>query len=256
MSPSIGKALLIAVISFISWRSIQAKAQNHGTLPSKEYRGEGNIQDANDTKAGVLFKISYVHKVLDKVPQSTLVQQFDLSGMLLVQEDTTYDGQGRFATYDMTQRQTGDSARVESKGNQLFITSVSNGKTTRTTEAASSNTIAPGALMSFLQPQTDRILKGEKIPVQLAIAERARIFDFEIVGDQDFCTSSQGDLCVKVSLQNFLLNKLLNPIRMAFQKTPDGFLPLTIVTPALVRKRKGTSWEKFTARIDYQRIKN
>jgi len=47
-------------------------------------RGEGTIKDANAPSDGVLFKISYVHTIKQGRPFSTLIQQFDLSGELLV----------------------------------------------------------------------------------------------------------------------------------------------------------------------------
>jgi hypothetical protein len=100
---------------------------------------------------------------------------------------------------------------------------------------------------------TGDLEKGKKIPLRLAVAERGMVFGFEIKNEGNDCRASGGDLCVNLELSNFFLKKLLRPIFMSFRKSTQGYRPLALETPAIVRRRKGNTLEKFTARIDYQR---
>jgi hypothetical protein len=66
-------------------------------------------------------------------------------------------------------------------------------------------------------------------------------------------SSAVTDLGVTISLSNFFLRKLITPIKMTFQNSPEGYRPLSIVAPAAVRKKVGNTLQKFTARIEYPR---
>lgn len=216
-------------------------------------RGEGTIKDANAPADGVLFKIAYEHTVQNGKPFSTLIRQSDLRGKILVEEETTYDNDGRFKLYTMAQHQTGDRTKVEVSGNQVVMTFTENGKTTVSKEQYSTDLNAPGSLLTYMSGFTDQLEKGQKIPLRLAVAERGMVLGFELKNENKDCRSSGGDLCVNLQLSNFFLKKLLKPVFMSFRKSPQGYRPLIVETPAVVRRRKGSSLEKFTARIDYHR---
>jgi hypothetical protein len=217
--------------------------------------GQGTVRDSDALDEGVLFNITYVHKSLNGLPLSTLIQQQDLSGNVLVKEESEYDSAGRFRSYSMQQFQTGDRAHVEAKSGEVHMAFIQDGKTSRASEKLTDDTVAPGALMAYMSPYTSLFEKGQKIPVKLAVAERGMVLGFEIAGQGKNCRDSKGDLCVNVSLSNFVLKKLVKPIFMSFQKSPEGYRPLAVETPAIVRKQKGSRLEKFTARIDYQKIR-
>lgn len=216
-------------------------------------RGEGTIKDANAPADGVLFKIAYEHTIKNGKPVSTLIRQSDLKGKILVEEETTYDSDGRFNLYTMAQHQTGDRTKVEVSGNQVVMAFTENGETTVSKEQYSNDLNAPGSLMSYMSGYTDQLEKGQKIPLRLAVAERGMVLGFEIKNENKDCRSSGGDLCVNLQLSNFFLKKLLKPVFMSFRKSPQGYRPLIVETPAVVRRMKGSSLEKFTARIEYLR---
>ncbi|NBW80865.1 hypothetical protein EBR21_03840 [bacterium] len=216
------------------------------------FSGQGTIRDSDNLDEGVLFNISYVHKSLNGLPVSTVIQQQDLNGKLLVREESEYDSAGRFKSYSMEQFQTGDRALVEAKSGEVQMLFIQDGKATRASEKLTDDTVAPGALMAYMSSYTPLFEKGQKIPVKLAVAERGMVLGFEIAGQGKNCRDSTGDLCVNLSLR---LKKLVKPIFMSFQKSPEGYRPLRVETPAIVRKQKGSSLEKFTARIDYQKIR-
>ncbi|MFZ9520679.1 MAG: hypothetical protein ACO3A4_09395 [Silvanigrellaceae bacterium] len=217
--------------------------------------GQGTVRDADALEEGVLFNIQYIHKSKNGVALSTQIQQKDLAGKILVDEQTEYDARGQFKSYAMKQFQTGDEARVEAKAGEVFMTFTQNGKSSSSSEKLTDNTVAPGSLMAYMSPFTPMFEKGQKIPVKLAIAERGMVLAFEIAGQGKNCRELSGDLCVNLSLSNFLLKKLVKPIFMTFQKSPEGYRPLALETPSIVRKQKGSSLEKFTARIDYQKVR-
>lgn len=235
---------------------ITSTAAHAANLNTREVvlRGEGTIKDADALNDGVLFKIAYEHRMKDGRSIATQIRQYDLSGQLLVDEQTTYDSKGQFQQYTMTQHQTGDRSKVETQGEQVVMTFIENNKTTTTRESFSSNTNAPGSLMAYLAQYTQAIERGEKVPVKLAVPERGMVLGFEIANAPDQCRGTGSDLCVNLALSNFFLKKLLKPVFMSFQKSPQGYRPLALETPALVRRRKGSSLEKFTARIDYQKL--
>lgn len=219
------------------------------------FRGEGTVRDAQALEDGVLFKIAYTHIQRDGKAVSTQIRQSDLNGKLLVDENTQYNEQGRFKLYTMTQNQTGDSARVEVKGSEVEISYTQDGKTKVSREPYSDDTNAPGSLMSYMSAYTRRLEQGQGFPVRLAVPDRGTVMGFDILAENEKCRQSGGDLCAHLALSNFLLKKLVKPVFMAFQKSAHGYQPLALETPAIVRRQKGQSFEKFTARIDYQRAR-
>jgi hypothetical protein len=218
-------------------------------------RGRGTVRDADALHEGILFNINYMHTLRNKIAVSTHTQQHDLSGALAVEEQTFYDAQGHFSLYQMVQYQTGDRARVEIRDQKVLMEYIRDGKTKSSTETYTKETNAPGALMAYMSGFLSQLQKGEKVPVRLAVAERGSVLAFNIQGLTQDCPLPHEGLCIHLSLNNFVLKKLIKPIYMSFQKSPEGYRPLSIQTPAIVHKRKGSAFQKFTARIDYEKTR-
>lgn len=214
-------------------------------------RGEGTVRDADALSDGVLFRISYEHTSVAGRPVSTKIEQHDLNGSVLVEEQTLYGSDGRFKSYTMRQHQTGESIKVNSDSKNLLMSFTTDGKTSTTKDTLSDNTTAPGAIMAYLNGYVEQVKAGSKIPIRLAVAEKGMVFNFEIQSLPAGCAKGQGDLCVNMTAGNFFLRGLVKPVFMAFHKSNEGFRPLAIETPAIVRRKDGKSLRKFTARIDY-----
>ncbi len=245
------KILCVTAISQMNFASPKAHAQPREIV----LRGDGNIRDADALDDGVLFKISYEHTIKDGKAVSTRIRQFDLNGTLLVDEFTSYTPNGRLKTYTMTQHQTGESARVETKDQKVFMSFTKDGKISTSNGQLTENTAAPGSLMSYMSGFINQIKAGQKVPVKLAVAERGMVLGFEIAALPEGCPKSDGDLCVNLAGGNIFLRTLVKPIFMSFQKSPEGYRPLVLETPAIVRRQSGKSLKKFTARIDYHRVR-
>jgi hypothetical protein len=205
---------------------------------------------------GVLFKIAYEHTTTHKgKPASTRIRQFDVNGNLLVDEQTYYEPDGRFKSYTMDQHQTGERTMVSAESQILVMSFTKDGKTSISKDIRTDDTNAPGSLMAYLGGYIDEVKQGSKIPIRLAVAERGMVLNFAIQSLPSGCKKNEGDLCVNLSAGNFFLKGLVKPVYMAFQKSPEGYRPLALETPAIVRRLQGKSLKKFTARIDYPPVR-
>lgn len=229
--------------------TVQQKAMTEKVLKAK-----GTIRDAEAPQEGPLFHIEYEHTEKNGIAHSTLIRQTDLAGKVLVNEDTRYDEQGRLKKYSLEQLQQNIRATVEIISGKVFLSWTEDGKTKTANETASDNTVAAGSLMAFMSPQIAHLTRGNTLDIRLAVPERATVFGFTLVPQKQGCAVEPQDFCVDLSMSNFFLQKLVKPVRMTFQKSTDGYRPLSLVTPAVVRKKKGNTFEKFTALIEYPRL--
>lgn len=217
-------------------------------------RARGTVRDAESLNDGTLFHIEYEHKSRNNKAISTFIRHFDLAGRLLSEETTTYNADGRFKKYAIDQFQTKAKGSVEVVDNTVLMTWTENGSTKTSKDDFTANTVAAGSLMAYLSPHTRSLSQGESLEVRLAVPDRGSVFNFAVAPQKADCPAQPGDLCVNLMLSNFFLKKLVNPIRMSFQKNSDGYRPLSLETPAVVRRERGKALEKFTARIDYPRL--
>lgn len=217
-------------------------------------KARGTIRDADSLSDGTLFFIEYEHRAINQRAVSTLIRQYDLTGRLVTSENTIYDATGKLKKYKLEQLQTNTTAFVEIVDQKVVMAWNENGSVKNSSDKASDNTVAAGSLMAYMSPHTKSLSQGESLQIRLAIPERGSVMSFSISPQRDDCSTVPNDLCVNLMLSNFILKKLLNPIKMSFQNTAQGYRPLSLVTPAVVRRLKGQNLEKFTARIDYPRL--
>ncbi|MEY4066633.1 MAG: hypothetical protein RIR26_2841 [Pseudomonadota bacterium] len=217
-------------------------------------RGRGTVRDAENLNSGVLFYIEYEHQARSGRPVSTVIRQLDVNGKTLVLENTTYTPDGQFKKYLMEQFQTNEKAVVEVVQGKILMTWTADGESKTATAEAKNNSVASGALMAYMNGFISDLGAGRSLPVELVVPERSSVFNFDIAPRSANCETQKQDLCVSLTMSNFFLQKLVKPIQMSFQKAPDGWRPLSLQAPALVRKTSGKNFEKFTARIDYPRL--
>lgn len=217
-------------------------------------RGRGTIRDADNLNAGVLFHIEYEHQSKNGTPVATSIRQLDLKGRTLVLETTSYTPNGQFQNYRMEQFQTNEKASVEVLQGKITMSWTVDGENKTATADAKNNSVASGALMAYMSGFINELAAGRTLPVELAVPERSSVFNFDIAPRSSNCETQRQDLCVSLTMSNFFLQKLVKPIQMSFQKATDGWRPLSLEAPALVRKQSGQKFEKFTARIDYPRL--
>lgn len=225
------------------------KSKNIQTISAK-----GTIRDADALSDGTLFLIEYEHTSQDNLAVSTIIRQSDLSGKSIALEKTLYDAQGKLKKYTLEQNQDNISASVEVVNSRVLMNWNENGNSKSSTEAATDNTVAAGSLMAYMSPHIETLSKGHSLNVRFAVPERGSVMGFGIVQRREGCQGGASVLCVNLMLSNFFLQKLLKPIEMSFQKTSEGYRPLSLETPAVLRRVKGHKLEKFTARIDYPRL--
>jgi len=230
------------------------RTAQHPPTAEKILKAKGAIRDAESPQEGALFQIEYEHTERNGIAVSTLIRQTDLSGKLLVSEDTRYDEQGKLKKYALEQLQENIRASVEIVSGKVILNWTEDGKTKTATDAASDNTVASGSLMAYMSPHIEHLTRGHTLDIRLAVPERTTVFGFKLVPQKQGCTANAQDFCVDLSMSNFFLQKLVKPVRMTFQKSSDGWRPLSLTTPAVVRKQKGSKLEKFTALIDYPRL--
>jgi len=217
-------------------------------------KGKGTIRDADALSEGVLFQIEYEHVSRAGCAVSTTIRQTDSAGKELVIEKTEYDAQGSLKTYRMQQLQNNSASAVKISQSRVFMTWLEDGKTSTSSDNATANTVSAGSLMAYLNRFANNLEQGLTVPVRLAIPDRGRVLGFDISRREPSCLGGESDFCVNLSLSNFFLRKVVRPITMSFYKSPEGFRPLSLEAPSLVRKLKNSRLEKFTARIDYQRL--
>jgi hypothetical protein len=222
--------------------------------PELVLRARGTVRDADSLNEGTLFNIEYEHRSIKNKAISTTIRHFDLSGQILSEETTLYDADGRLKKYALDQMQTKAKGTVEIANNTVLMSWTENGSTKTSKDEFTANTVAAGSLMAYLSPHTRSLSQGESLEVRLAVPDRGSIFNFAVAPQKATCGSQAGDLCVNLVLSNFFLKKLLSPIKMSFQRNSEGYRPLSLETPAVVRRQRGKSLEKFTARIDYPRL--
>jgi hypothetical protein len=224
--------------------------------PSSErlLKAKGTIRDAGAPQEAPMFHIEYEHAEKNRLPHYTLIRQTDLAGNLLVKEDTQYDHQGKLKTYTLVQFQEDVRATVEVESSKVFLSWTEKGKTKTAIDTASQNMVAAGSLMAYMSAHIAHLTQGNNLDIRLAVPEHASVFGFTLIPQKSSCNSAPQDFCVDLSMSNFFLKKLVKPVRLTFQKSNDGYRPLSLVTPALVRKKKGEKLEKFTALIEYPRL--
>lgn len=216
-------------------------------------KGQGVILDDSHPEDGVLFLIDYTHTAKNGIPVSTYIRQTDRAGNLLVMEETLYSRSGRLQRYTIEQNQISAKGVVENLGSLARITWNENGETQSESESVGENLVTSGSLLAYMNSRINFLERGNKLEVQLAVPERTGSYAFEILPQTAPTPSKSKDLGVVVQLSNFILSRIVAPIRMTFQESPEGYRPLSIVAPAAVRRKNGKSLEKFTARIEYPR---
>lgn len=231
-----------------------AKDKNDIRKNTKRISAQGTIRDAEALSDGPLFLIEYEHTSQNNLAVSTIIRQSDLSGKTIALENTLYDAKGKLKKYTLRQFQSDISASVEVIEGNVLMNWNEAGNSKSSTEAATENTVAAGSLMAYMSPQIETLSKGRTLNVRLAVPERGSVMGFEIAPRREGCQGVVSVLCVNLMLSNFFLQKLLKPIEMSFQKTSEGYRPLSLETPAVLRRVKGNKLEKFTARIDYPRL--
>lgn len=216
-------------------------------------KGQGVILDDDRPQDGALFLIDYTHSSNNGVPTSTIIRQSDKAGNLLVTEETVYDSRGQLLRYIMQQNQINAKGIVERVGQSFLLTWTENKGTILHKEHGSQNTVTSGSLLAYMNTYIEELKLGKTLDVKLAIPERGSSYSFDILPQNNTASATAADLGVIINLSNFILRKLISPIKMTFQNSPEGYRPLRIVAPAAVRKKVGNSLEKFTARIEYPR---
>lgn len=216
-------------------------------------KGQGVILDDSRPEDGVLFLIDYTHTAKNGIPVSTYIRQTDRAGNLLVMEESLYSQTGQLQRYTIEQNQISAKGVVEHLGPSARITWSENGQTRTESESVGENLVTSGSLLAYMNSRIKSLEGGNKLEVLMAVPERTGSYAFEILPKTKLSPGSTKDFGVVVRLSNFILSRIVAPIRMTFQESPEGYRPLSIVAPAAVRRKNGKSLEKFTARIEYPR---
>ncbi|MEY2986738.1 MAG: hypothetical protein RJB13_259 [Pseudomonadota bacterium] len=258
--------LLVALFGFNQTLSAQSTSnyylvQNTSTSPTtgaeveslSVLKGQGIILDDDLPHEGALFLIDYTHTANNGKPVSTVIRQTDKAGNVLVVEETVYNSQGKFNRYSIQQNQIDANGIVEKVGDAVRLTWNDSESQTVNSEAGGDNLVTSGSLLAYMNTFIDELKSGKTLEVNLAIPERGSCYSFDIHPRMNAKSSAVTDLGVTISLSNFFLRKLITPIKMTFQNSPEGYRPLSIVAPAAVRKKVGNTLQKFTARIEYPR---
>ena len=236
---------------------VQNTTTNVGASPALEalsvLKGQGIILDDDNPQEGALFLIDYTHSANNGTPVSTVIRQSDKAGNILVVEETLYNAQGEFSSYTIEQNQLDARGSVEKIGNSVRLIWKDSNNSKISSETSGDNLVTSGSLLAYMNSYINDLRLGKNLEVNMAIPERGACYSFDILPQITSKKPTASDLGVSISLSNFFLRKIVSPIKMSFQNSPEGYRPLSIVAPAAVRKKVGHSLERFTARIEYPR---
>ena len=216
-------------------------------------KGQGVILDDDRPQDGALFLIDYTHTAKNGTPVSTVIRQTDKAGNVLVIEETLYTAQGRLKRYTIQQNQIRAKGSVEKVGNEVRLIWNESDERTVSSERSGDNLVTSGSLLAYMNSYIKELKLGKTLEVNMAVPERGSCYRFDILPQDTRAKPAMTDLGVKISLSNFFLRKVISPIKMTFQNSPEGYRPLSIMAPAAVLRKRGDSLRKFRARIQYPR---
>ncbi len=201
---------------------------------------------AREDDAAPLFRYRRIEKPVVSGTLSLEAEFRDAQGMLAVSE--VYEKKGDEEVYRYRQHQTGESAEVRRKGKGVtYRFQDSDGKLHEDHEEATEDWVVGPSLVPRLQAGWARILRGEPVPVRIAVPDRRESFGFVFRPDLSARDKNLGAESVRVWLEprSAFLRLLVSPIE--FWLSADGTRVHKVRGRTLLKIKRGSRFEDLDA---------
>lgn len=174
-------------------------------------------------------------------------------GIQQVEESWEKDGHVQKAIIE--NKILGKLMQVEVKNGKAYyqVTDLKTNAVKKSDDDAEENLVVPSTIMSYIRPYSDKIAKGEKIQLKIAVLERLESFTFNIKKIRDEKTLSGEDVQVlEMSPASIIVKAVVSPMYFHI-KTKTGEM-FAFEGESAVRRKVGDDWKKmqvFTA-YDYK----
>lgn len=159
------------------------------------------------------------------------------SGQVLVEENATLVD-GLLQKYGVQQKQIGENALAEVKGNKLhFEKTAADGSVSRDEEDYDSKVLVMGQMEDFVKSHWDDLMAGETLKVKFAVVFRKETIGFALEKEKEAIVSGKNAIIVKVKPSSFFISLFVNPLRLYLESSGDhrllqleGRLPIKVIT--------------------------
>jgi len=174
----------------------------------------------------------------------------DLKGEVAVLEKAQLKKDGKLKVYSVDHKQTKESGTILVKDNKvLFSYTNAAGKKSTSVETFNKDFVVGMTLIPYIKDRWQKILKGEILKTRFGVWDRRETIGFNLSKESEKTVNGQKQITVVMAPTNFIIRRLLDPIRFTFNAKNKDLLFLKGRTQPKIKK--GTGWGDLDALIKY-----
>jgi hypothetical protein len=209
-----------------------------------EVRFTGRLFDKDSNKQKLMF--NYKSEIEKRSTDTVIVNTFTTpDGKTALIETAEFSqveaGKERLRALRLSQKQTGAEGSVEIKDGKATFAWTVDGKTQTNTETAGDDFVAGPGILSYLQKNWGRILKGEDVDFRLAVLERRETVGFEFSKEKEIELGGQKAVIVKMKPSSLIIAALVKPLR--FYVSADGQKLIELHGRTTVKQGSPGNWQ-------------
>ena len=144
-------------------------------------------------------------------------------------------------------------SQLEVKNGKVFyqVTDLKDGSVKKSDDDAEENLVVPSTMMSYIKSFSEKIAKGEKVQVKVAVLDRRESFTFNIKKIKDDKTiDGEAIQVLEMAPASFIVSAVVKP--MYFYVKPKTGEMFAFEGESGLRRKVGNSWEKMQVRSAYE----
>lgn len=210
------------------------------------------VFDPDSNKQKLMFTYKHTSEAKGDARVITNVYS-DADGKLAAVETVEFVKDGEFERvrkYHMSQKQLGAEGKVEIKDGKVLFTYERDGKTKTDDEKLTDNFVVGPSITAYLQRNWEQIARGGRVPVRMAVPDRAETVGFEFFRDRTETVGGQKVYVLKMKPSSFLIAALVKPL--FFHYTADGSKLIEVHGRTQVKQRSEDKWKDLDAVTVYE----
>lgn len=174
----------------------------------------------------------------------------DLDNHDVVLEDVQAQD-GQLVKYHIDQKQIGAIGDVELRDGQVHFRYTQNGETKEASEKLEGNLVVGPILIEFMLKHWEGLLKGDTLPIRLAVAERRETVGFKLFKDTERTEGGQTLEVIEMKPSSLVIAALVKPLYFDFNR--DTHAVVAVHGRTVPKLKKGDKWIDLDAHMVYQR---
>jgi hypothetical protein len=157
--------------------------------------------------------------------QTTIIESFtDLQGNEVFRGETKLQG-GKFASYDLQQKQLHESAKILAKDGRIFFEYTQrDGKVKKDDEKWQDSFVLGAFLVRFVKAHWDELLAGKDIDMRFGVPDRRETVGFKIFKEEEKKIDGHDVIVAKMKPTSVIIAALVKPLYFYFDKASGKLL--------------------------------